>query len=86
MNTTVRRAHLFGALALMCVPALRADAQKGVMLMNRIGPSAATLYVANRHAARSGDPDFLRCGPAAWLDGRSTMRTCPIGISLTVSS
>lgn len=47
MHTTMRKAHLLGALALLCALGQRAGAQKGVMLMNRIGPSALTLYVAN---------------------------------------
>ena len=43
------------ALSAMCLPRGDAVAQKGVMLMNRIGPSASTLYVAqadgsNEHA------------------------------------
>ena len=46
MHTITRRAHLLGALALLCALGQRAAAQK-VMLMNRIGPSASTLYVAN---------------------------------------
>src|SRR5215217_5807516 len=43
----MNKARLLGALMLIGVPAHRAGAQKGVMLMNRIGPSASTLYVAN---------------------------------------
>ena len=43
------------AISAMCLPRGDAVAQKGVMLMNRIGPSASTLYVAqadgsNEHA------------------------------------
>ena len=47
MHTNMRKAHLLGALVLVCALGQRAAAQKGVMLMNRIGPSALTLYVAN---------------------------------------
>ena len=47
MHTTMRMAHLLGALVLVCALGQRAAAQKGVMLMNRIGPSASVLYVAN---------------------------------------
>lgn len=50
----MRRFRTIGALAVMCLPmqdlVAQTDSpapQNGVMLMNRIGPSASTLYVAN---------------------------------------
>jgi len=50
----MRRFRIFSALAVICLPVQRAfgqtqipTQQKGVMLMNRIGPSASTLYIAN---------------------------------------
>ena len=69
----IRKAHLLGALALVCVPEVRAGAQNGVMLMNRIGPSASTLYVAN--ADGSGEHALLPSSGfdyhASWsADGR----------------
>lgn len=50
----MRRLRISSALALICFPVQGAFAQmkipgqqKGVMLLNRIGPSASTLYIAN---------------------------------------
>ena len=50
----MRRLRISSALAVICLPVLGAFAQsqipreqKGVMLLNRIGPSASTLYIAN---------------------------------------
>ena len=64
---------LLGAFTLMCVPTLDAAAQKGVMLMNRIGPSASTLYVSN--ADGSDERELLQSSGfdyhASWsADGR----------------
>jgi hypothetical protein len=51
MKTSMRRIRVMDALVLMCSPMqgvlAQTAQQKGVMLMNRIGPSASTLYVAN---------------------------------------
>lgn len=44
---TLRSLRVLRVLALMGLPMHDATAQKGVMLMNRIGPTASTLYVSN---------------------------------------
>jgi hypothetical protein len=44
---TSRMATMLMMLASAGLPMHGVGAQKGVMLMNRIGPSASTLYVAN---------------------------------------
>ena len=47
MSISRQTLRITSALATLCLPTYVAAAQKGVMLMNRIGPSASTLYVAN---------------------------------------
>ena len=47
MSRTSPISVLLLATASMSVTARAQSAQKGVMLMNRIGPSASTLYVAS---------------------------------------
>lgn len=47
MKTWRTSLGLIGSLALSCVPNQAVLAQKGVMLMNRIGPTSSTLNVAN---------------------------------------
>ena len=44
---TMKSVWVLGALALTGLPMHESTAQKGVMLMNRIGPSASTLYTSN---------------------------------------
>ncbi len=47
MSTSLARLGVVGTIALMSFATAGADAQKGVMLMNRIGPTTSTLFVAN---------------------------------------